>query len=178
MKTAEMTKETAGYKPLDEDIGCIKIADDNAMKLYESTSIDALFRNEQNYKELFGHQSMSVTVAGEGECSTLSRPNLGRVVLARQKEAGEGTNKQEIVDRIKSRFLHRMSHELRTPLNAIIGFSELMLDGVNGDVNAEQRDCLQDIWASGQRLLKMADDILDMFDIVAVALMLEQENKN
>ena len=62
----------------------------------------------------------------------------------------------------KSDFLARMSHELRTPLNVINGFSELLLDGVPGEINEAQRQCLNDILNSGKNLLGLIDDILDL----------------
>ncbi|MFC1980686.1 ATP-binding protein [Chloroflexota bacterium] len=65
----------------------------------------------------------------------------------------------------KSEFLAHMSHELRTPLNVVIGFSELMLDGVPGDINEEQKQCLSDILDNGNRLLNLINDILDLSKI-------------
>ncbi|MDP3879690.1 MAG: ATP-binding protein [Dehalococcoidales bacterium] len=62
----------------------------------------------------------------------------------------------------KSEFLAHMSHELRTPLNVIIGFSELMLDKVPGEINREQRQCLNDILQGGRQLLSLVNDILDL----------------
>ena len=67
--------------------------------------------------------------------------------------------------RARSRFMASMSHELRSPLNVIIGFSELMLDEVLGKINEEQRQGLNDILSSGKRLLKLIDDILELFTI-------------
>ncbi len=65
-------------------------------------------------------------------------------------------------NRLKSEFLANMSHELRTPLNSIIGFSELLLDQIPGKVNPEQRQCLNDILGSGQHLLQLINDVLDI----------------
>src|SRR5262249_11894687 len=59
-------------------------------------------------------------------------------------------------------FLANMSHELRTPLNAIIGFSEVLLERMFGEVNEKQTEYLQDILASGQHLLSLINDILDL----------------
>jgi signal transduction histidine kinase len=64
--------------------------------------------------------------------------------------------------RAKSEFLAHMSHELRTPLNIINGFSELLVDGVPGEINEKQRQCLNDILSSGKHLLGLIDDILDL----------------
>ena len=67
----------------------------------------------------------------------------------------------------KSEFLATMSHELRTPLNAIIGFSDVLLQGMFGDTNAKQTEYLHDILASGQHLLSLINDILDLAKIEA-----------
>lgn len=71
------------------------------------------------------------------------------------------------VDRIKSQFLANMSHELRTPLNSIIGFSRVILKGIDGPINDLQQQDLQAIYASGQHLLEMINSILDLSKIEA-----------
>jgi len=65
----------------------------------------------------------------------------------------------------KSAFLASMSHELRTPLNVIIGFSELMIDKVPGEINEEQRQCLNDILSSSKQLLSLINEVLDLSKI-------------
>jgi signal transduction histidine kinase len=67
----------------------------------------------------------------------------------------------------KSAFLAHMSHELRTPLNAIIGFSDLLLGGVAGEINSQQNQCLEDILSSGKHLLSLINDILDLSKVEA-----------
>ncbi len=66
------------------------------------------------------------------------------------------------VDRLKSQFLANMSHELRTPLNSIIGFSRLMLKGMSGDISDEQGKDLAIIHSSGQHLLGLINNVLDL----------------
>ncbi|MGR3221278.1 MAG: ammonium transporter [Candidatus Anammoxibacter sp.] len=70
-------------------------------------------------------------------------------------------------NKLKSEFLANMSHELRTPLNAIIGFSEVLRDKIAGDLNEDQVDFVKDIHGSGQHLLHMINDILDLSKIEA-----------
>ena len=69
--------------------------------------------------------------------------------------------------RHKSEFLASMSHELRTPLNAVIGFSEVLLERMFGDLNERQEDYLKDIHDAGRHLLALLGDILDLSKIEA-----------
>ncbi|MCC6766087.1 MAG: sensor histidine kinase [Deltaproteobacteria bacterium] len=79
----------------------------------------------------------------------------------------------EAANRHKSEFLAHMSHELRTPLNAVIGFSRVLLRRVFGGLSEKQAEYLEDIHGSGQHLLSLIDDILDLSRIEAGRLELE-----
>ena len=88
----------------------------------------------------------------------------------------EAKDSAEYANRAKSEFLATMSHELRTPLNAVIGFSEILRDEILGGINDEQRELALDIHTSGNHLLAMINDILDLSKIEAGKMELQLEN--
>jgi signal transduction histidine kinase/DNA-binding response OmpR family regulator len=82
----------------------------------------------------------------------------------------------EDASRMKSEFLANMSHELRTPLNAIIGFSEVLKDGMLGELTDKQRGFISDIFGSGTHLLSLINDILDLSKVEAGKMTLDLES--
>jgi signal transduction histidine kinase len=89
------------------------------------------------------------------------------------REIQEKSAQLEVANKHKSDFLANMSHELRTPLNAIIGFSEVLMDKMFGELNAKQADYMKDIHESGKHLLSLINDILDLSKIEAGRMDLE-----
>lgn len=89
------------------------------------------------------------------------------------RELATKTAELEVASRHKSEFLASMSHELRTPLNAVIGFSEVLLDRMFGDINERQEEYLHDIRGSGRHLLELLNEILDLSKVEAGHMQLE-----
>jgi GAF domain-containing protein len=89
------------------------------------------------------------------------------------REIEDKSRQLEVASQHKSEFLANMSHELRTPLNAIIGFSEVLSERMFGDLNEKQEEYSKDIHASGQHLLSLINDILDLSKIEAGRMELE-----
>jgi PAS domain S-box-containing protein len=109
-----------------------------------------------------------VMIEGMFRDVSLQRRNEQQLMLA--KEQAEDAN------RAKSEFLANMSHELRTPLNAILGFSQVLLDEMMGPLgNAKYREYCRDIVQSGEHLLALINDILDMAKVESGKMTLDEE---
>ena len=109
-----------------------------------------------------GDFTTHVAVPNRDELGELAA-NLNRM----SDELGRLYRQIEAANRHKSEFLANMSHELRTPLNAIIGFSEVLIEKMFGEVNDKQLEYLKDIHSSGHHLLTLINDILDLSKIEA-----------
>jgi signal transduction histidine kinase len=109
-----------------------------------------------------GDFSGHVGVANRDELGALAA-NINRM----NDELGRLYSELETVSRHKSEFLANMSHELRTPLNAILGFSQVLREQMFGELNAKQVEYLDDILGSGQHLLNVINDILDLAKVEA-----------
>jgi signal transduction histidine kinase len=92
------------------------------------------------------------------------------------EELREAKERAELSDRAKSDFLANMSHELRTPLNAIIGFSQMLMDEKAGPLNPDQKEFLSDILKSGQHLLEVINDVLDLAKVATGKLELKAQS--
>jgi signal transduction histidine kinase len=92
------------------------------------------------------------------------------------REVEENGRQLEIASQHKSQFLANMSHELRTPLNAVLGYAELLLDNLYGEIPAKARGVLERVQVNGQHLLALINDVLDLSKIEAGQLTLSLES--
>ncbi|HEX7641184.1 MAG TPA: response regulator [Burkholderiaceae bacterium] len=100
---------------------------------------------------------------------------LGERLENANRLLGESNRQLQAGSALKSEFLANMSHELRTPLNAIIGFSDVLKDGVVGPMSPPQHEYVSEIFESGQHLLSLINDILDLSKIEAGKMSLDLE---
>jgi two-component system, cell cycle sensor histidine kinase PleC len=137
------------------------------------TDITTIKRHEEKLMESERRQMATISDLQFSQ-QALERQTQELADLA-EKYAEEKTRAED-ANQAKSKFLANMSHELRTPLNAIIGFSEIMGAGMFGPLGQEKyREYCSDIHRSGQYLLEVINDILDMSKIEAGRIRLELE---
>ena len=146
---------------LHEKVGSEEIGSQIALPIMISGEVAGILNAEHpekgmlNERELRLLQSVSVSLA-----STLENGRLFR-------EIREANDRLKALDELKTKFLANMSHELRTPLNSIIGFSRIMMKGMTGPITDEQYIDLESIYNSGQHLLNLINDILDLAKLEA-----------
>jgi signal transduction histidine kinase len=105
-----------------------------------------------------------------GHVDVVNRDELGALAVNvnRMNDELQRLYKElEAASKHKSEFLANMSHELRTPLNAIIGFSQVLREGISGEINAKQEEYLEDILTSANHLLALINDVLDLSKVEA-----------
>ncbi len=125
----------------------------------------------------FGMESLAARRERADAMCALERAHeeLEERVQQRTQELLIAKEAAESADRIKSAFLATMSHELRTPLNSIIGFTGILVQGLAGDLNAEQKKQLGMVQSSAQHLLALINDVLDLSKIEAGQLTLAHD---
>jgi signal transduction histidine kinase len=92
----------------------------------------------------------------------------------KNRRLGEAVERMQEADRIKSNFLATVSHELRTPLTSVIGYSEMLLEGLAGSLNEEQKEYVHTIMEKGDALLQIISGMLDVSRMEAGTLRLER----
>jgi two-component system cell cycle sensor histidine kinase PleC len=155
LQISERRTKDGGYVSVGTDI--------TPLKLHEKKLIES-------------EQRLMATVADQLNSQHKLEVQAQQLIDLAEKYAEEKTRAEE-ANQAKSKFLANMSHELRTPLNAIIGFSEIMESGMFGALGADKYyEYCRDIRESGQYLLDVINDILDMSKIEAGRLKLDLEN--
>jgi signal transduction histidine kinase/CheY-like chemotaxis protein len=118
-----------------------------------------VLEDRKPYRYSYEELQLMLTLAGSLSAIVQSTQLLDRLQRA--------NDELRELDRLKSDFLANMSHELRTPLNSIIGFSRVMLKGIDGPLSEMQEQDLTTIYNSGNHLLALINDILDQAKIAA-----------
>ncbi len=116
-----------------------------------------------------------LTLFAQQAASTLENTRLIEALQAKTAELEAVNRDLSRASRLKSEFLANMSHELRTPLNSILGFSEILIDQAFGELNERQERYMLNINRSGQHLLDLINDILDLSKIEAGRMELLRE---
>ena len=155
------------------------------LTLPDSTGLETVFRMREAARDVpivvltgLDDETLAVKAVQEGAQDYLEKDQLGSQLLERTVrhaierhrllwELQRRKAQAEKASRAKSEFLANMSHELRTPLNAIIGFSEVLSDEHFGSLNDKQKEYTHDILESGEHLLALINDILDLSKIEA-----------
>jgi signal transduction histidine kinase len=101
-----------------------------------------------------------------------------REVNEKNRKLSEALERLQELSRLKSNFLATVSHELRTPLTSVIGYSEMLLAGLAGELNEEQKEYLKTILEKGEALLRLISSILDLSRIEARGVQLDRRPTN
>jgi len=137
------------------------------MPITSGTAMVGIVTVESRRINAYAHETLALLQTLSGSLGAVIQNTL----LVEQLQ--ESVEQLREVDRLKSQFLASMSHELRTPLNSIIGFSRVMLKGIDGPLSEMQEQDLTTIYNSGNHLLRLINDILDQAKIEANELNLK-----
>lgn len=147
------------------DITELKMAEEELQKAHDGLEMKVLERTEEL---AYAKEELETT----NEELQIELEEQKRI----EEELLKAKDKAEDASRAKSDFMATMSHEIRTPMNAVIGLTGLLLD--DGDLTAEQRDFIETIRTSGDALMTIINDILDISKLDAEKVMLEEQPFN
>ncbi len=174
MGRAVRGRETVQLPDL-RDLPSMPLRDTSLAAGYRAALIVPLVRSNR----IFGALVLSRRTPGEFAPGTVNllRTFASQSILAIQnarlfREIEEKSRQLEVASQHKSQFLANMSHELRTPLNAILGYTELLLDGLYGELSEKSHAVLERVQANGKHLLGLINDVLDLAKIEAGQLTL------
>ncbi len=150
----------------------------NLLKRYITDPIDTIKATTVRISK--GEHSLRLPLSSEDEIGKLSKNFNTMMDRLEENEAHleKLNNKLVRANKLKSEFLSNISHELRTPLNSILGFSELLKDPAYGQLNEKQNHYIEYIHSSGEHLLELINNLLDMSKIEAGRLDLYREECN
>jgi signal transduction histidine kinase len=157
----------------------IKWVDGRLVRIRVATDVTKLKQAEEALQKVKGE--LEERVAERTNALAKMNSDLLKEIAEHQKTEEELKRAKVAADKAnqaKSDFLANMSHELRTPLNHIIGFTEIVRDKRIGDLNAKQEKYLANVLQSGQHLLALINDILDLAKVEAGKLALERSDIN
>ena len=120
----------------------------------------ALLAQLRHITDAFLIEGMKRALSARMHMATLEDAN--RELTEKNRKLAELVDKLQEADRVKSNFLATVSHELRTPLTSVIGYSEMLLEGIAGALNDEQRDYVRTVMEKGDQLLQLITGILDI----------------
>lgn len=130
----------------------------------------------KNARHMESLEELVASRTRELEDANIELKVVNKELESRRKEAEAARLLAEQANLAKSEFVANMSHELRTPLNSVIGFSEVMIEGMAGPLQDNQREYLRDIHESGRHLLSLINDILDLSKVESGRLSFEMSD--
>ncbi len=134
-----------------------------------------LINKKKNGELYYAEKTITPVKDGQGNITHFASTDKDITERKKAEETRLENLRLEAADKAKSEFLANMSHELRTPLNAINGFSELMMQGMGGELTEKQKHFIENINSSGTFLLSLINDILDLSKVEAGKIELAPE---
>jgi signal transduction histidine kinase len=134
----------------------------------DDAAAGGLAKHLRRVTDAFLVDGMKRALSARIHTATLEEAN--RELTEKNRTLAEMVDRLQEADRVKSNFLATVSHELRTPLTSVIGYSEMLLEGIAGPLNDEQRDYVRTVMEKGDQLLQLITGILDISRMEAGAM--------